>query len=362
MRSVLLEMERELGALAQFVSSSEAEESLIAILQSQEGFRTEEVRQRSAVIIEGLTNKKRYVYAVSIVSLYGALERYVEKLVHAYLSVLSNILGYTAIAEGIRRAHLNGSIDYLQALRDERVKSEDTVEEVIKRLAGCIKEDEIFEFNAKAFTLRSGNMNRKRIAEICERVEVKTLLRRIDDTVTISDFEEREEMAKRKSDEEVRGTFKEIDEIVETRNAVSHGALQMDQIEDNELVKEKIEKVGIFGKALYEVLEQEVWKCALEVGKMKRIGVPIHKYGTNVVCFNLETGSVRRGDWMVLVRNKQGEPFRRGIVETLQVNNEEREDVDGGEGVQIGIGLSVKVSKNGEYWIAEKEIVELVSQ
>ena len=236
------------------------------------------------------------------------------------------------------------------------------MERVIKRLAGCVNEEKAFELNAKAFTLRAGNMNRRRIVEICERVEINPLLRRMDQTLANREYEEREEGGKQKSDEEVRGIFKEIDDIVETRNAVAHGALQMDEIEDNELVRQKIEKVRVFGKAIYEVFEQEVWRSALEAGKMRRVGEAINKFGKNIVCFNLETGSVRKGEWMVLARQEKAEPFRRGVIETMQVQKEDVDEVSGGEGVQVGIGLSVRASKRGEYWIPEKDIVELVSR
>lgn len=282
---------------------------------------------------------------------------------HSYIDVLAKIVGsYGATPHAIRQQHMDMSIEYLRAIREEKVRTEETLEAVIQKLAGCINEERVFALNAKAFTLRSGNMSRKRIEEIYRRVEIGTLLRRVDATTVNREYEGNEGVNEHKSDELVRGLYAEIDEIVEVRNLVAHGALQIDNIEDNELVRQKIEKMRVFGRALYEVLEQEVWRASLGAGRMRELGEPIAKYGTSIACFDLGTGTVRSGEWIVLERNDATQPFRSGVIQSLQVNREDKEEVNGGEGVQVGVGLSMRASSRGKYWIPEEEIVELVSQ
>jgi hypothetical protein len=53
------------------------------------------------------TDRKRYVYAVAIISLYGLLERFVEALIQAFVEQIAQLVdAYDKLPEEIRKGHL----------------------------------------------------------------------------------------------------------------------------------------------------------------------------------------------------------------------------------------------------------------
>ena len=118
--------------------------------------------------------------------------------------------------EQIRNNHLVLSIEYMYQPKEKRLRETEPADDIIRRLATCLDEAEKFQINCRAFTLRTGNVNVDRVKEIFTKIGVDLIPRRLARTRSYSSKYERTlyKAVTDLSDEEVRGLFNSVDELV----------------------------------------------------------------------------------------------------------------------------------------------------
>ena len=271
--------------LLTFLTSSEHETELTGILIQRQDSLDNAEKQLLSKIAASRTDRKRYVYAVTIVSLYGLLERFVDTLIEAFIARIAGaVSSYDKMPTKIQDNHIPMSLALVKAIGEERHRTGMTQKEVIANLHSCLTGDENFRVNGSAFVLHRGNISLTRITEFLSSVGIDTHFRRVTLTPDLLNlFREREERDISKvGDPELKALLQPIDDLVERRNQVSHGVINIDDIESIDLLKERCRFVAAYGGAVYTVLVQEALKYQIDRANVQRLGKPIKVFNNSI--------------------------------------------------------------------------------
>jgi hypothetical protein len=329
MKGVLVDFQAGIDQLMVFLERNLLEQEFISLLN--EAGRRQALQAREIELLDALvkaaTNTKQYIYIVSIISIYGLLERLVDGVVSKYVMVLKGYsTSYSKLPEIIKKNHFQYSIALTEALLRYKLRSDDSPEKVISNLNSCLSGQDEYTLNGAAFALHRGNINIDKISEMLSGIGVVNHLRRILRAQASSGLHAAGAAelggGAGRSDEEVRKIFEPIDELVEKRNQVSHGVVEVDDLESIDLLIGRCNFVRAYGKALCEVLEQETLKYVVEVGAAHKLGVPIAIFDNKIICFE-DSCAISVGDKIFALTDEAVEPVRLGSIVSLQVDKVE---------------------------------------
>lgn len=359
MRSVLLAFQAESSGLRDFLAAAAAEEALYPKLKEIAGGLGRQDGDNIDIVLRSSLNRRRYTYVVAIIVLYGALERYIENVVERYIILISDVAGrYERLPAPLIKHHLELSIEYLWLVKESRVRVTESAEDIVSRLSGCIAGNETFEINARAFTLRLGNMNRDRVQRILLHAGIDVTPRRLSYTPS---YRTRYAESALKSvdglnDEEVQKLFREVDELVEARNRVAHGVTNVDEIEDRALIEARIANVEAYVQAVHEVMEQEILQFGIASGLMRRLEPVINVFNDNIVCIEHRDGEIKVGDLIAMTTQETMEPVRAGLIESIEIEREPQESVRGAPDLKIGMKVAMRASKKGHFYLVPADL------
>lgn len=143
----------------------------------------------------------------------------------------------------------------LKALSEDRYRGHITISDVVANLHSCIARSGTFRINGAAFVLHRGNIKLDKIMQFLASVGVDGRLRKIVVMPTLEDFfanSDPPRNVRNIQDQDLRLLLSPIDDLVDRRNAVSHGVI--DEIETIDLLLARCNFVNAFVHALYELL------------------------------------------------------------------------------------------------------------
>jgi hypothetical protein len=355
MRAELADFTAGLDQLFSFLERTEREHELVGLLNAR---RQELLAQEAALLqqlVEHATHTKQYVYAVGIVSLYGLLERLVDGLVVSFVNHLGGFAErYEALPAAIRKAHLEQSLALAGALLKDRFRTETTHERVVANLHSCLSAGEGgFRLNGHAFALHRGNHNLGRITAMLNGIGVQHHVRRVALAPALKAHlsaraPERDWTAL--SDPGAALLLEPIDDLVQRRNDVSHGAMKADQLESVALLMERCEFVRAYGVSLYEVMLQDAMKHAAELGAARALGEPLAVYDNRIVCFEA-VGPIAVGDRLFSVTAEALQPVRHSQVRRLEVDRVAVPSIDSASPVRFGVEVGFHADQRHRYFM-----------
>lgn len=234
MKSAIADFKAGIDQLLVFLDRTEHEQELIVSLKERKHELPAREAELLSILIDTATSTKQYIYTVSIVSLYGLLERLVDNLLIGFVVHLEKFSKlFDGLPEVIRKNHLPYSLALAEALLKDSFRTETTHEKVIANLHSCLSGSTAYKLNGSAFALHRGNINLNRISEMLAGVGVQNHLKRVVRTPTFSHFlsgMEPERNIRKLNDSELKSLFDPIDDLVERRNGVSHGVVQVDDL------------------------------------------------------------------------------------------------------------------------------------
>ena len=306
-----------------------------------------------AQVASAATSKKQYVYAVTIIVLYGLLERLVDSIVETYINIISGLVDrYETLPEGIKKNHVALSIELLKAVVEERHKGDLTTTEIVANLHSCLSGDAAFRVNAPAFILHRGNITLKRTRTFLTALGVEAQARRIlimptfvrrfaaaDPPLDIENF----------PDADLERLLAPIDDLVDRRNLVAHGII--DDIETVDLLNERCRFVGTFAEALYELLQQELLAVEVAHRPSYALGRPVKVFNDHVVCFEAQNCKIAVGDRIVAATGDKLVPFRWSAVIRLEVNRTPYQSLNITSTTQFGVQVGFSARINHEYFL-----------
>jgi hypothetical protein len=347
-----------------FLANTEHETQLIGLLldEARQAVLLEEERLLLSRMAEARTDRKRYIYSVAIVALYGLVERLVDSLVSAFVQRVSGLVdSYEAMPEAIRRNHVPLSLDLIKAIMEERHHQEDmTRDEVIANLHSCLSGAASFRVNGAAFVLHRGNLTLAKIAKILTSVGVEFHNRRVSLAPTLGGFfreREPERKVEKVADQDLPALLEAIDNLVERRNEVSHGVISVDAIESVDLLKNRCRFVAAYGTSLYEVLVQEVLRYEVLRPAAQPLGKPIAVYNNSIVCFDSSKCEIAIDSLLVAATEDSFEPFRHGPVASLQINKKDYSTLSISVPTRFGARVLYRASEKFEYYVLPRDAI-----
>lgn len=364
MRGALENFRQEISQLNEFLEAAMVEERLYPLL-AQTRVDSDDGAARDAItkFLEATVNKRKYTYAVSVISLYGALESYVRGVVEQYLSAISRLSGgVTGLPDRIAENHTALSINYLVNVRDRKINNDDTVELVVARLAKCLARADDFELNANAFLMKGQNVNRDRIRQTASELGIFITPKRLIRTVAATRyFSERDpSVLETSSDEVAQAQFAAIDAVTDARNLIAHGVAELIQIESPNVLLGYAEEITAYCEAVTSICEQEFISHAIARGSIMPLSAPVRTFGDNIVCFALNDGCISVGDILILSLDDSMEPLRFSRIESLQVDGLDQAEVVGCDGLNVGVRVTFRVTQRPNYCVLSKAARQII--
>lgn len=341
-----------------------AEERLYPLLiqareQSDDGAASDAITK----FLHATLSKRKYTYAVGVVSLYGALESFVRGMVERYLSIISHLSGgVVRLPDRISENHTRLSINYLVNVRDKKISNDDTVELVVARLAKCLARADDYELNANAFLMKGQNVNRERIRQTALDLGIDIAPKRLMQTVAAKGyFSERDpSVLETPSDEIAQAQFAAVDVVTEARNLIAHGVAELIQIESPDILLGYASEIAAYCEAVTSIFEQEAILHAITLGSVMQLSSPIDTFGENIVCFALNSGVIRVGDILILALEDKMEPLRSARIESLQVDGRDQAEVFGREGLNVGVRAKFRVTRHPSYSVLSQDAKQII--
>lgn len=355
MKSAFSDFHEGVNQLVVFLERSLAEQGLISLLNEPQrrGILAENEIALLDKLLQTSTNTKKYIYIVAIISIYGLLERLIDGLVERFVNGLGSISpSFSALPEGIRKNHLSMSLTLADAVLKDKFRQEISPDAIIANLNSCLSGASGYQLNGSAFAFHRGNVSIDKINEMLSGIGMQQHLRRILKIESFSNYLTALEWDATiaKTDEEVRKIFACIDELVDRRNEVSHGVVQVDNLESIELLRRRCDFVLEYGRALVETLEHETLKHSAATGVALGIGKPIAVFNSEIICF--EAGfDISVGDRVFALTGDAHAPVRFGDVVSLEVDKVNLQEVKKNKNKKFGAKVMFCAKEGFEYFL-----------
>lgn len=342
-----------IDGLLTFLTNTEHETALIGLLLPRQDVLENQEKQLLSQIATAHTDRKRYIYCVAIVSLYGILERFVEKLIEAFVDrIAGSVSSYQMMPEAIKKNHVLMSLNLAKAIVEERHRTGTTHEDIIANLHSCLSCAPSFRLNGAAFVVHRGNLTLTKVTNFLSSIGIENHLRRVTMTRKLLDFfnqREPERDIRHVADQDLSALLQPIDDLVERRNQVSHGII--DDIESTDLLKERCHFVTAYGGALYDTMLQELLKYQVQLAGVQALDKPIAVYNNSIVCFENDNCRIAVGNILAAATGDALSPFRYSPIISLEINHESLTQITISEPTKFGAKVSFKASESYDYFV-----------
>jgi hypothetical protein len=216
------------------------------------------------------STRKRYDYNSIIISLYGIIESYTERFLVEYLDSLErNIFKYECLDESFKEAHFQKTMLLINKVIEGKHQKYDVLKKeiILENLNNCIKQTKPFVINKDAFFINTGNLKHSKICEIFKNIDI-----------SLENELRKFEIFKIQSE----NTFNKIDDIVQRRNEIAHGAVA--EIIDSSEIYPLIEFLKAYFHSISEILED---KSENEINRFKKL-----EFGKEIGCFKIYNGNI----------------------------------------------------------------------
>lgn len=286
--------------------------------------------------------RKRLDYSGLMVSLYGILEDYVERITEHGAEVLNSSVGrYKDLPKQMRDYHERLSLRLIEKIRHPSYAGVLTVDGVIANLHGCLSGDRPFELNVQAFALHSSNVRHATVREMLAGVAVHA----IDDAVARDNRTRRLLESLGRSEGEPHYY---IDDLADRRNMIAHGEAPPDVLSLS-MISEYIRAVGVFCEALFDHTLLALCETAIPQNATP-LGIPTRTYRSGrIVCFApTNPFTVKVGD-IVLWGTSDG--WRLARIDTLEVDRNKLNHLVGVAETRFGAGIGANGHSRSGYWV-----------
>lgn len=268
-------------------------------------------------VIARRNSEKSFEYRANVVSLYGAFERYIEELIKEYVNEIKGIcVSYQNLDERIRK----GYVDKWKNLHSNLIKGHTkyvlTEEKMVRNMHDTIIGNSS-GIMAECYIPIGGNYRHKTICDIMTDLGASNIQ---------TSLVKYEPLKKYIEDNGLGGTeesilFHEIENLVERRNEVAHGAKD-DLLSDGEF-NVMMNFVVIYVTALNNYMNDELLRVEWDVKNGLSPYKPMNVYkGGKVPAFKVNNITIRQGD-NVLVKWPNGNYPRYMKTNVTELHKEE---------------------------------------
>ena len=358
MKKAFLSFQEEIEKLLDFLASVESEHSLLkGILANIENVEEPLVADAQAIVGNSI-NRKRFVHCQAVIVLYGALERFVEEAIREYVVESKELCtSYDQLPKAIRDKHTRLSIEYLHRINRRSInKVEDgELQTTISRLNSTIKSQSKFLLNDRAFVLRNENARVRGIQTLLANIGISlalpTLLR-MRSFQTGYDKLHRAESTQA-DNAAVDRVFPNVDNLVSMRNQIAHGVVDLSNLEDVNLLRDRALDLRNFVVVIADLIEMNFVQYCYEKHSMP-LASPVAVYNNNVVCIEFPNGQMNRGD-VVVLRVADGD-FRFSSIQSIEVEKKSVNSITGQKGITLGFKVGFHAIHKDGYRLLDGKV------
>lgn len=280
------------------------------------------------------TPLKEFTYTNSIITLYGYLESFFEKLSEEFITSINEAsIPVSALPKAVKDRHLELSMQLLTKVQRNRTQSDsdknDSEKEVIKNLNSFLQEELGYSLNSKAFSVHTANFRFDLIQSFFAQVGIDRIANRalIIDNVKVQ-LAARQQQEPLDDPKTLQSWLEhELDDLAQLRNEIAHGSFER-TIESFDLVIERAEFIKRFGLALADILYRSFEEVIFHSKERYIIGnadqtFPMHNcFGFEGQSLDVDTErfTLKVGDILYAFNRNCSERVITGKVSSLALN------------------------------------------
>ncbi|QBY05144.1 hypothetical protein E2K93_12455 [Thalassotalea sp. HSM 43] len=303
------------------------------------------------------TSSKESTFTNSIISLYGYLESYLEKLAEEFITKINEAnIPKSALPPAIRGRHLELSMSYLQRVARYKLKEGadklDCEKEVIAGLYSFLQEEEeSYTLNSKAFSAHT-NFNYDSIQNFFAQVGIEKITDRVIGFESVTDQLALRQQQEPTEDNTVHKGWleSELRDLAQLRNEIAHGAFE-GPYDSTELIIERAEFLKSFGLAIAEILHRTFDEIVFNCKDRNTLGKPKHAFAEHN-CFGFlgraldgteERFTIKAGD-EIFAKNQTS--LISGYIDSLMLDRNPVDEVQFPSELDIGIKVNFDVTSS----------------
>ena len=285
------------------------------------------------------------VYNAIIISLYGCLENYIDRLFGAYLEILSeHKLSYNDLPNNLREKYRAKFGEFLS--NPKRFNNMDLdLEREVENYYHLLKSNISGTINKGIALAHSGNLHADEIFLLLKELGIEEskvkildshLFRKFHLENGMDEMEFRTKRARKSND-----FFLPLENLIIQRNSVAHSWNVEDRIKLQEINDVIIPFVLVFCESIFRLTSVEAFLFNTNMVVFEN-EEPISVYDNRIVCFNNQNHKMAIGDYIVYI---SGDKVQIARIENIQLNGTDIEAISESEAKDIGVQIDNIINK-----------------
>lgn len=342
-----------------FINLSEQQKDFILAAQKAETTHlpSDQIATYSTFIEELLLlNNSTVQYNAVIISIYACFENFVDQMISEYADFLiENIDEFNDLPKKMTEKHFERSIEFLSNPQRYKNWGLDT-KAVVSELNDCLNNGENFKISTtkQFFIKHSANLTIDEICLLLNSLGIDNFQAYFKShPLYIAHYSEEHQIPLESAKElapKSNELFSQITLLVDNRNIVAHSWVIDNRLSFPEIKEKMLSFLDLFSNIFTEIITDFAYTKAFQREPSRFTLLPeiIALYDNGyVLCFNNNGNTVTLNDSLLVV-SKKGETYITK-VKTIQINKIAVETTS--ESVDIGIGLSKKVTEGSQIYI-----------
>lgn len=304
---------------------------------------------KSSSVDEGLrlpiAKIKQFNFNSYIISIYGAYENFIEKMMSEYLKKLCSIVtNYSELPNEIQKNNLIKTMDIVKKLdypKYKHLKSASLIEILHKNM----NQNNPF-LNIEAFKSHTANFRIGVIDSYFSDVGIGNLSRKIINYSPLKEYLDDKYHDYQQIQNDI--IFSEIDYICHTRNQIAHG-VQSVQLLGETVLNSYIDFFILFSESLLKLLNDHFFE--LQFSLSNTTFTPINVYQKQIICFN--TNGIKFNIHNKILLKKEDVFPKYYDAEILEIRKDFNpvDEIDCGDPMDISMKITVEVNKRVNFTI-----------
>lgn len=288
---------------------------------------------------------KQFNFNSYIISIYGAYENFIEKMMSEYLKKLCSIvLKFSELPNEIQTNNLIKTMDVLKKIdypKYKHLKSASLIEILHKNM----NQDNPF-LNIEAFKNHTANFRIGVIDSYFADVGINNLSRKIINYSPLKEYLDDKYHNYQQIKNEI--IFSDIDDVCNTRNQIAHG-VQSIQLLGETVLNSYIDFFILFSESLLELLKDHFFEIQFSLNKSKFKAINV--YQKNIIGFNTNGIKINMSNKVLLKKENVFPKYYSADILEIRENNNPVNEIKSGDSMDISMKITTEVNKRVNFII-----------
>lgn len=278
-------------------------------------------------------------YNAIIISLYGCFENYVDKLLGAYLEILTESMStYEELPDKLREKYRNKFGEFLSNPQRFNNIDSDFADEIVKYYK-LLQSDLVGTINKNIALSHTGNLHAEDVFLLMKQLGIKDVKERIMDSHVFKKYHIGNGMDEVEFDEKrARKTedfFSPLEQLITQRNSVAHSWNVEDRITLRDIKNSIIPFVKLLCNGILRICLAGTYLLNPNTSMFQN-EKPIAVYNNYIVCFNNQGVRIAKGGYIIYISD---ENVKVAQIENMQFDRKDIALLQKNESKNIGLKL-----------------------